>query len=972
MMFSKKWLLFLISVFALAHNILAQLKVTMPADRMVYQRNKLNKATIYIGGTFTTKVDQIEARLTILDQTGKPKQPLEVTSWQTISEMPANGTFLGTMPGINGGWYLLEVRALKNGTTLGTIHSQKVGVGEVFVIAGQSNAQGEITYKDTTLYNATDDRVISFNKMEDAQNNNYTPQYPSFSLLASANKIAPLGKSSWCWSTLGDLLAKNWDVPVCFYNTAYGNTSVFNWRSSVVNGVDEGLQNRPLNTLTDNERNVLKGIPYQFLKNTLQYYSSLTGVRAVLWCQGENDLGAFEGNSLDPSIYTSNMRTLINAARGHSAKNLSWVIAQTSRVGNAVSWRILDGQRQTATIPGYNTFLGPNTDNIQPDGNLRDQGGVHIYGNGLKELGQAWFTALNTTSFINNSVPHEGQAPQLPVANSSCKEGNVVEFKQAAGYGTYSWYNSKNERQAQTQNFALNQGDTYIAIARDSDDKNYVYAPPISLNSEAINIEKDKSEDLCEGQVLTIFTKNLFEKYNWSTGDTTTSIALKQTGSYTINLTVGDIYGCKYNTSKEFKLTLNPLPKTPIISSVGSANICEGQVLTILANNAEAGTTYQWSTGATSDFVGINDTKDISLKLVSAKKCESKVSNTIQVKKYPNPAKPDIIASGATTFCEGQNVNMALSESANYEWELDKKVQSGFTTQFIKASLPGNWRGRVITNVGCYSPYSEAIEIKNWKLPQEPTVTALGKTSFCNGNNVSLEATELKGALRWYQYGKAGVVSTSPTINLGTTANSQSNSSLGYYATVTSGEGCESIWSKTITVNQRANPNIPKISRVGAFMLEAKTSIVGIEGTEYTWLKEDMAIQAKTKTIKVIQAGSYSTVAKIVYNLPNESPLTCVSASSEKYFFETPKGGIFSIYSNPSNTGLVFCEAKENFDNVSVVIYDALGKKVYGQNISNWADRKPLDLRQLSNAVYKVQFSYGATREVKTLVIDKN
>jgi hypothetical protein len=971
-MLCKKFQLLLIVGLALCHNVLAQLKVTMPADRMVYQRNKQNKATIYLGGTYTTTIDLIEARLTQLDAKGNTKTNTTAGNWLEVIKNPVNGTFLGTLSQQAAGWYKLEVRASNKGTVIGTIHTQKVGIGEVFVIVGQSNAQGEITFRDTTLFSAADDRVNSFNKMEDIQNANYTPQYPVFKNLAGSNKIAPLGKSSWCWSTLGDLLAKNWDVPVCFYNAGVGNTSVFNWRSSIVKGVDDGLQNRDPNSLTETERNVLKGIPFQFFKNTLQYYSSLTGIRAVLWCQGENDTGSFEGNQLDPSIYASNMRTIITSSRGYAAKNLSWVIAQTSRVRNLTSWRVLDGQRQIANEPGFNTFLGPNTDNIQADESLRDFGGVHFYGNGLKDLGQAWFNALNTTAFINNSVPHEGQAPQLPYANSSCQANNAIEFRQGAGFGSYAWYNSKNERVSQAQNYTFALGDTYQAIARDSDDKNFVYAPPLSFNSEKLSIEKDKSDELCEGQTMNVFTKNIFKNYSWSTGDTTTSITLKQAGNYNLNLTVTDIFGCKYDAKKEINLSVNPLPITPIVTSIGTASICEGQAVTLKADNVANGLKYLWSTGAKTDFVTINQTKDISLKTVDAKNCESKTSNIIAVKVNPNPGKPSISVSGATTFCEGQTVNIALDANSAYEWQRDQKVVENFKSQFIKASLPGQWRGRVITEFGCYSPFSNQIEIKNWKLPKEPVVAALGATTFCNGSNVSLQATELAGQIKWFQYGRAGVVSTNSSINLATDILSQSNSSAGYYATVTDELGCESIWSKTIQVNQRANPSIPKISRVGTFMLEAKTSIVGIEGTKYSWNFENAAMEPfSTKMIKVSQPGNYKVTAKIVYNFTNEPSLTCSSAASESYYYEGNKNGIFSLYSNPSYNGVVYCEAKENYDTVTIDVFDAVGKKVYTQKVGNWTDRKPLDLRHLNNAVYKVRFKYRSYNEVKTLIIDK-
>lgn len=207
MNFIKKVKILIATILLFSVSSFAQIDLTMPVNRMVYQRNQQNTATIYVGGSFSGQLEKIEARLTTLDGTGNPKSPLEQSAWLVLLNNPTKGSFLTPISNVKGGWYQLEVRAIQNGAQIGNFSTIKVGVGEVFSIAGQSNAQGERSDRLDYYYGAKDDRVNCVNLQDFSLINPF--KYPEISHLESQSFLAPTGKNSYYWKPLGDLISKN-------------------------------------------------------------------------------------------------------------------------------------------------------------------------------------------------------------------------------------------------------------------------------------------------------------------------------------------------------------------------------------------------------------------------------------------------------------------------------------------------------------------------------------------------------------------------------------------------------------------------------------------------------------------------------------------------------------------------------------------------------------------------------------------
>ncbi|MBC8156403.1 MAG: DUF11 domain-containing protein [Bacteroidetes bacterium] len=370
----------------------AQLQLQFPVSRMVFQRSGSNQSTFSVVGTGPAGINRVEVRLT-------PVQPGQGTTldWQLLDASPVQGQFKGIVT-VSGGWYQLNVRAIQQSSVVATGSIDRVGVGEVFLIAGQPNGRGLLGMGAVA---AADDRISCIN-YENAQNDTTQLPHPVFSPVAAETFISPKGRSAWCWGRLGDLLTSRMNVPVLFYNVASAATTVRNWKESAEGKPTAYTFGEPLPA----------GMPYNQFRRVVKDYVSQTGVRAVLWHQGEAEPYDTTGGQRPPAFptnYTQNLQSVINRSRQDAGASLAWMVARVS-IDNTIAQLVqsnqyqpvIDAQNQTIQTT-TNVFYGPETDVIQfPRTTVGS--GVHFTDEGLIELANAWNASL-TNAFFSASVP---------------------------------------------------------------------------------------------------------------------------------------------------------------------------------------------------------------------------------------------------------------------------------------------------------------------------------------------------------------------------------------------------------------------------------------------------------------------------------------------------------------------------------------------------------------------------------------
>jgi hypothetical protein len=133
----------------------AQINISYPVNRQVFQRNNSNEASISVLGNCSDKTEVVQVKLEpVIAGQGT------LINWTNLDTKPTAGFYQGKVIA-KGGWYTLKIRSLIGTSIKDSSILARVGVGENFIIAGQSNAQG--VNRRSEEIGAADDRVICAN-----------------------------------------------------------------------------------------------------------------------------------------------------------------------------------------------------------------------------------------------------------------------------------------------------------------------------------------------------------------------------------------------------------------------------------------------------------------------------------------------------------------------------------------------------------------------------------------------------------------------------------------------------------------------------------------------------------------------------------------------------------------------------------------------------------------------------------------
>ena len=190
----------------------------------------------------------------------------------------------------------------------------------------------------------------------------------------------------------------------------------------------------------------------------------------------------------------------------------------------------------------------------------------------------------------------------------------------------------------------------------------------------------------CQGGSVTL-TASAGTSYLWSPGgETTQSITVGSAGSYSV--TVTNAAGCSASSSPEV-VTVSTTGVATITAS-GSLAICDGGSVVLTASS---GNSYSWSPGGeTTQSITVSAAGSYVVSVTGG--C-SGVSDPAVVTVNPNPVVT-ITASGATTVCAGDPLNLSASSGASYLWS-----PGGETTQDIQPGSSGNYSVTVTDGNGC-------------------------------------------------------------------------------------------------------------------------------------------------------------------------------------------------------------------------------------------------------------------------------
>ena len=238
------------------------LTLNTPLDYQVVQRSSPGKGLLRIAGELSEEVNAEAAiQVRVVDEARQ-------TPWVQVNSVKGR-KIIAACDAPAGGWWKLEVQVVHGGKQLALGTVPHVGIGEVFVIAGQSNSANHGEEKQLTRTR----KVVAFDGK-------------AWRIADDPQPGASGGGGSFV-PAFADAIAEKENVPVGIIACGIGATSVREWLPkgatfpnppTILSRVEQ-LQNGSWAS---------KGTAYDAFVARMQA-AGPNGFRAVLWHQGESD-----------------------------------------------------------------------------------------------------------------------------------------------------------------------------------------------------------------------------------------------------------------------------------------------------------------------------------------------------------------------------------------------------------------------------------------------------------------------------------------------------------------------------------------------------------------------------------------------------------------------------------------------------------------------------------------------------------
>jgi len=326
--------------------------------------------------------------------------------------------------------------------------------------------------------------------------------------------------------------------------------------------------------------------------------------------------------------------------------------------------------------------------------------------------GQTNVATIVNTPILQNSLQCMDSV-SMQTAYSFCAGGSVTLH--AFGGSSYSWSPST----------GLSNSTIDDPVASPSVNTTYtltVYRGPCSITKNVtvavlplpvISISGDSV--MCSGGFATLSASGGVT-YSWSNGATTSSIIVSPSITTTYSVTGTDSSGCSGSNAATVTVT------TAITAAIiGDTVICQGQTDTLIASG---GSSYSWSTGATTQTILINPSVLTTYTVIAVSgSCADTATATVTV----NPAVTASI-SNDTTICAGQNVILTASGGTNYSWSTGASTFSIGVNPTLSTTY-----SVMVSNGNCFDTASVNVTVIS-----SATIGITNDTSVCQSQSVTL------------------------------------------------------------------------------------------------------------------------------------------------------------------------------------------------------------------------------------------
>ena len=210
------------------------------------------------------------------------------------------------------------------------------------------------------------------------------------------------------------------------------------------------------------------------------------------------------------------------------------------------------------------------------------------------------------------------------------------------------------------QTIAVDSSMTYSVTVTTPDQCSATFDAQVIL-MPLVSIDLGPDSLLCEGQSLMLDAGTSGLTYSWTTGASTQSIVATTTNSYGVSATNGYCTG-----SDAISLTFQPAPTDVLLDQTA----CVDAPITLDAGNA--GSSYLWSTSATTQQITVSDGGVYSVTVTNSAECAGTFDATATFIGYP------VVDLGRdTVLCEGDMLDLDAGNSgASFLWSTGQQSQA--------------------------------------------------------------------------------------------------------------------------------------------------------------------------------------------------------------------------------------------------------------------------------------------------------
>ncbi|HFB99670.1 MAG TPA: hypothetical protein ENJ53_02585, partial [Phaeodactylibacter sp.] len=368
-------------------------------------------------------------------------------------------------------------------------------------------------------------------------------------------------------------------------------------------------------------------------------------------------------------------------------------------------------------------------------------------------------SGTNTVSVSASTPP----SPQIMGQASFCTGSNSV-LDAGLNYTSYLWSDN-----SAAQTLTVTVAGTYTVTV--TDDNGCTAEDSFEVEELAsLNPMLTGNTEFCEGNSTTISAANGFS-YSWSDNSVNQDLEISQQGTYTV--TVTDINGCTGEESIFITQNDNPTP-----SITGDNEICPNSntTLSLDANFAN----YTWTDGTNNDTLMVNAAGTYTVTVTDDNGCVGTAEMMVD-----ELTSPSAIITGTPSFCPNESTTLDAGNGfVDYIWS-----DGTTTTQEITVTESGTFTVTITDLNGCTSSSEIDVTVNT---PPSPIIT--GASSFCSGNNTTLDATGNYTAYSWS--------------NGDTLATITVNESAIYSVTVTDTNGCTGVADMEVTETTSLLPDL--------------------------------------------------------------------------------------------------------------------------------------------------------------------